>query len=383
MIYTGIDGKKILSVEHSPLRKVWKITKKMGRRICVIPSDLCFVRVEPSFSKRISEVKSFYALDVEQRYGKVSWDVSMYGDQVFLGVYRGGFSKDCENVELEIFALARALSLLYKDGYLLDMGRRKTTLIRCEKGLLKSYRVILKGGDYINLLISQKRGIELSKAEELKIKEGLELEEALHGVKDILSSLGINQDSEPLLLSGGASSIKGLKELLPKAEKNPYCDPDLTSALGASLKFVLKNPYPDFVQRELSQRDLKIAGITVGAAAFLFVTSYALTGSLWSSEKLRDIQREEFKRIFPGTPIVSIYDQVRSRVSTEEPYELTKKFTELSRRLRQDVKIYSIEFSEGTLTIKGEGKEDVVSQMNPKRVKRTPTGNAEFELEIK
>jgi hypothetical protein len=35
------------------------------------------------------------------------------------------------------------------------------------------------------------------------------------------------------------------------------------------------------------------------------------------------------------------------------------------------------------LTISGEGKEEVVNQINPQKIKKTPTGSVEFELEIK
>lgn len=384
MIYTGVDADKVFSVEKPFLKKDWRATKKLGKKICVIPSDLCLVKVEQAFSKKISEIKSFYTLDVEERYGRVNWDVSLHNDLVFLGVYRNFTAQDCFNVELEVFALARVLQVLgYQDGYLLDMGRRKTTLVKCEGGLLKSYRVILKGGDYLTDVVSQKRGITKEHAERWKIEKGLELEEVLQGIKHILSSVGLSAESEPLILSGGGSKTKDLKDLLPKAESHHFCEPELTSAFGASLKFIVKNPYPDFVKRELTDKELKVSAILAATSMSLFFASYLLLGFLWSSQKMESIEREEFKKTFPNEPIVSLYDQVKSKVSTGEPYELTKKLSELTKRVKQGVKIYSIEFAEGSLRIKGEGKEEVVSLMKPQKVKKTPTGSVEFELEIK
>jgi len=384
MIYTGVDGKKLFSVEKHFLKNTWRPTQKTGRKICVVPSDLCLVRVEPAFSKKINQLRGFYALDVEQRYGKVSWDFSLHQDKVFLGVYRDYQGEDCFNVELEVFALARVLQVLgYENAYLLDMGRRKTTLISLKDGLLNAYRVLMKGGDYLTELIAQERSLDFKSAEELKKEKGMELKEVQRGIEEILSSLGMHIKDKPVLLSGGGSNTKGLRELFSHVLNNPYCEPDLNTAFGASLKFVLKNPYPTFVEKALSKDQLRAVSLLTASGVILFLVSYVLVGKLWSSEKLRELQREEFKKAFPGTPIVSLYDQVRSKVSAEEPYELTKKLSELSQRLKPDIKIYSIEFLDGKLTIKGEGKEEVINQINPQKVKKTPTGSVEFELEIK
>lgn len=384
MIYTGVDGKKLFSVEKHFLKNTWNSTQKTGKKICVIPSDFCLVRIEQAFSKKISQLRSFYALDVEQRYGKVSWDFSLYQDKVFLGVYRDYQPEDCFNVELEVFALARVLQVLgYENAHLLDIGRRKTTLISVKDGLLNAYRVLMKGGDFLTQIIAQTRNLDLQSAEELKKEKGFDLEEAKRGMQDILSSLGFNLTDKHVLLSGGGSKIKGIEKLFQKALKNHYCDPTLNTAFGASLKFLVKNPYPDFVERELTKEQLKTVSLLTGSSILLFLGSYVLTGMLWSWDSLRSLEREEFKKTFPGTPIVSLYDQVRSKVSTEEPYELTKKLSELSQKLKPDIKVYSIEFSKRTLTIIGEGKEEVVNQINPQKIKKTPTGSVEFELEIK
>jgi len=83
MIYTGVDGEKVLSVKVGLLRKDWKTTQKLGKRICVVPSDKCLVRIEEAFSKSVRDLKNFYSLEVEQRYGDVKWDLSLYKDCIF------------------------------------------------------------------------------------------------------------------------------------------------------------------------------------------------------------------------------------------------------------------------------------------------------------
>ena len=50
----------------------------------------------------------------------------------------------------------------------------------------------------------------------------------------------------------------------------------------------------------------------------LFFLSLFAMERLYSAEKLRELQRPEFKRLFPKEPIVSLYDQVRAKVSTEK-----------------------------------------------------------------
>jgi len=57
MIYTGVDGKKSFSVNKSLLGKGWSPTQKLGKKICVVPSDHCFVKVEKALSQKLSDLK--------------------------------------------------------------------------------------------------------------------------------------------------------------------------------------------------------------------------------------------------------------------------------------------------------------------------------------
>ncbi len=382
MIYTGVDGKKSFSVRYSYIRRRWEPTKRQGKRVCVVPSDLCFIKVEDAFSKKKYEIKSFYSLYVEEKFGNVKWDPSLYKDKAFLGVYRDFSESGCHEVELEVFALARVLLTLGLDGYVLDLGKRKSTLVEVQDGLLKSYRVVLKGGNHIEEVIRIKRGLSDEEASHLKRTKGLDVEEVQEGLMDIL--LPMNLDSNiPILLSGGLSKLKGIKDMFKSIIKNPYCEPELTSAFGASLKHVLKNPYPDFVKSDLSEEELKKVGMSVGIGMLLFFFVYLGMGKLLSSGSLRYEERKKFKEVFPNTPIVALYDQVRSKVSTGERYEVTKKVYKLQQVLKEGMKVYSIEYSDGALTVKGEGREDLVMGIGAKKIKKTPTGSLEFEVEVK
>jgi hypothetical protein len=128
MIYTGVDGKKSFSVKKSLLGKGLSPTQKLGKKICVVPSDHCFVKVEKALSQKLSDLRDYYQLEVSEKFGQVEWDVSLHGDIAILGVYKNFEGEDCWDIDLEIFSLARVLHLLGVDGCVLDLGRRKSTL---------------------------------------------------------------------------------------------------------------------------------------------------------------------------------------------------------------------------------------------------------------
>jgi hypothetical protein len=374
MIYTGVDGKKSFSVNKSLLGRGWSPTQKLGKRICLVPSDRCFVKVEKALSQKLSDIRDYYQLEVSEKFGQVEWDVSLHGDLAILGVYKNFKVEDCWDIDLEIFSLARVLHLLGVDGCVMDLGRRKSTLVCVESGILSRYRVLLRGGDYLNSLINPE---EPQKAERLK----MELKEVEDGLKGILSNLRVDANT-PILLSGGGTKLKGLKELFGKLIENPYCQPEYTSAFGASLKYVVKTPYPDFAKRELSPQELRWAGFSLVGGLLLFGLAYFGTERLWSVEPLRERERTEFKKRFPNAPLVGVREQILSKTSKEESFQLTQKLYELSTKLALDLKIYSLEFSKGSLLVRGEGKEEVVRGLSPKSVKKTPSGTLEFELEL-
>jgi hypothetical protein len=378
MVYTGVDGKKVFSIRTNPITKRWAITSKVGKKICVVPSDLCFVKIEKAFTQKLSQLKGYYQIEVSEKFGKVKWDLSLHEGNAILGVYKNFNPEGCDGVDLEIFSLARVLKLLGVDGYVLDLGRRKTTLVRVEKGLLKEYRVLLRGGDYLSLLANPEKPEE---GERLKKEKGLQLKEVYEGFKKLLEALDLQEGA--VLLSGGGAKLKGIKDFFKNTIENPYCEPTHTSAFGASLRSVVKTPYPDFVERELSERELRVLGTALLGGLALFGFSYFGLEKLWSMDGLREREKAEFKKLFPNAPTTALREQVLSKATKEEPFQLTSKLSQLSSQLREGIKLYSIDFSEGTLLIKGEGEENIVRQLKAKAVKKTPLGTVEFELEVR
>ena len=377
MIYTGVDGGRSLSVDYSLLRKDWKITERKGRRVYVVPSDLCYVRKEKTDLKDIYDLKRFLSLEIEEKFGEVLWDVKLRGDTYCLAVVRDfEVPEDAYALDPEVFSLARVVRALGReDCYVLDIGRRKTTLVNVEKGELSSYRVVLKGIEYLSRYVP----------EETIVREGLENEDVRRSFEKILSSLGRSLEDKPVLLSGGGSRLRGIDKLFKSSFRNTLVPPELTSALGASLKFVLEDCSPDFREEELSEKDVKKVVLAFGASLLIFVASSAGMNYVERAfvKQIREIEKSEFKRKFPQKPAVAVRDQVKS-MSLREENPMTSRLLKLSEKLSEGIKLYRIEFEGGVLRVVGEAnKKDIISEMGAKSVKETPEGGFEFEVEIR
>ncbi|RME08850.1 MAG: hypothetical protein D6804_06820, partial [Aquificota bacterium] len=148
------------------------------------------------------------------------------------------------------------------------------------------------------------------------------------------------------------------------------------------LREVLKNSYPDFVQRELTPQGMKRLAYVGAGMGIAFMLSLFAMHRVYSVETLRDAQRTEFKKLFPREPIVSLQEQVRAKVSTGEEYRLTKLFSRAQESLRPGMKLYSFEYADGRLTIKGEADRNTLEGLKLQSIKETPTGKVEFELRV-
>ncbi len=377
MIYTGVDGEKIFSIDYSPLRKNWKVTEKRGRKIYVVPSDLCYVRRDKTDIRDAYDLRRALGIEVEEKFGEVLWDVKLKGDEYCLAVVRDfELPEDSFALDPEVFSLARVAKALGIDNcYVLDIGRRKTTLVNVEEGEMSSYRVVLKGIDYLKQIAS----------EDVLIGEGIKNAAIREAFEGILSSFGKDIREKPVLLSGGGSRLKGIEDLFEDVLRNDLVPPELISAFGASLKFVYEDCSPDFREEELSERDLRRVSLILGSSLILFIASGLGMGYLKDSfvRKIRKEERLEFKRKFPQKPAVAVRDQVKS-MSMTEPYPLTDRMLRLSEKLGEGMKIYRIEFEDGVLKVTGEAKDrDTAVRIGAKRVRETPEGSFEFEVEIR
>lgn len=386
MLFTGIDGKKRFSVNWSLLKRSWEVSKKEGRRIYVVPSHLTYVRIEETDIKDTYDLRRFLSLEIEEKFGDVLWDVRLSGNRYCLALIRDfNMPEDAYAFDPEPFSLARAAKALGEtDCWILDLGKRKTTLVKLSKGELSGYRVILKGGDFIDREVSEKLGVELEEARALKIKEGLGNEVVRDAFEKIVSSLGKDVIDRKILLSGGGSRLKGIDEVLPKAVRKREVEPELFSAFGASLKFVVKDCSPDFREEELSDRDFRRVALIFGTSLLLFV---GVNLSLNFIEKgivkeVRNAERDAFRRVFPNLPPVAVRDQLKSMVGSEH-FSAMKKMISLSEKLPEGIKIYRIEFVGGKLKVVGEVRsKDKIIELKPKVLRETPEKTYEFEVEL-
>lgn len=380
--YTGVDGDKNISISYNLLKKTWKLSEKEGKKIYIVPSDSCYIKIEKPFTKKLSQLKSYYALEIEKKFGNLPFEVSLFEDRVYVAVYRH-YNENNKIIELEPFALSRVLALLTKDGFIIDIGKRKTTFVYVEGGLLKSYRVVLKGVDFFKDTIIRNKAIGYQEAETLLIERGMEIDEIKEEFSQIIKHLGYKFSDSPVLISGEGAYIKDIKKIFPKVIENNFCKPEFTSALGASLKYVVKNPYPDFSQKTVSTEEIKKFGISLALTLLIFIISLIITHKIYSVNKLKEIQKMEFKKAFPGIPAISIHEQLKTKLSSGEKYELTNKIKNLTDILQEGMTLISFEYEKGVLTIKGEADSSILSNIKPKSTKQTPRGTVEFELELR
>jgi type IV pilus assembly protein PilM len=133
--------------------------------------------------------------------------------------------------EIEIFSSIRAnfeheLSLVL----LIDIGASRTKVSLVELGMIKSYHTINRGGSDISDSISKTLNIPFARAEELKKEYGLLNNSAEERLADIVKvhidyifseannvllshSKKYNQTITKVILTGGGSLMKGLKEM--------------------------------------------------------------------------------------------------------------------------------------------------------------------------
>ncbi len=389
MIFTGVDGDKSYSLDINLFKKSWKPTDKEGKKIYVIPSDKLLIKTGNTPIKDKFTLRKSVALEIEERFGEVEWDVSLDRDGNYVMVLYKDFSKpeDAYALDAEPFSLLRtALAHGYESVYVLDMGRHKTTLVESQGGKFKSFRVVLKGGDFIDRYIADKRQVSKNEAENLKIKEGLGLEEVKEALGEILGSLGIDLREKPVLLTGGESRLLGIEEVFKNLRRCSLCKPQEATAFGAALMPVFNLNSPDFRHEDISPALIRRFGLGLAASLLLFLGTQFLLGELKAQirKEFKRAQVAQFKERFPNKPAVAVYDQVRSMfASRRRDYAFTKKLAQAIETLKdKEIKLYSIEYNGEKLSLRGEAKKEVVDSLPVKEVKKTPEGNLEFKMEL-
>lgn len=386
MILTGVDGEKRVSVNTSLLKKKWEPSHKEGRRIYVIPSNLSHVKVSQPPVEDIRELRKAMEIEIEEKFPGARWDLRVENGLMCLCVFRDfTIPGDAYALDPEVFSLARAgRANGFEDGFILDLGQRKSTLVEVKGGDLISYRVVLKGAEFIDRNVSKKRETDLETAKRLRLEEGLENEDVRESFEEILKAFG-KEIKDDLFLSGGLSRIKGIRSLFREFSTNRFVPPEMTSAFGSALKYALPDCSPDFREEEVSKRDLRKTTYILASSVLIGLAS--IIGTEMITDHLRkEIRKEEktlFREKFPNLPSVAIRDQLKA-MSSENKYQLTGKLIELSRSLGKGITLYSIEYAKGVLKLKGEAEErSKLDPLKPKSVKKTPKGGWEFEVELR
>ena len=386
MILTGVDGEKRVNVNTSLLKKKWELSQKEGRRIYVIPSNLSHIKVSQPPVEDIRELRKAMEIEIEEKFPAARWDLRVENGLMCLCVFRDfTIPGDAYALDPEVFSLARAgRANGFEDGFILDLGQRKSTLVEVKGGDLISYRVVLKGAEFIDRNVSKKRETDLETAKRLRLEEGLENEDVRESFEEILKAFG-KEIKDDLFLSGGLSRIKGIRSLFREFSTNRFVPPEMTSAFGSALKYALPDCSPDFREEEVSKRDLRKTTYILASSVLIGLAS--IVGTEMITDHLRkEIRKEEktlFREKFPNLPSVAIRDQLKA-MSSKNKYQLTGKLIELSRSLGKGITLYSIEYAKGVLKVKGEAEErSKLDPLKPKSVKKTPKGGWEFEVELR
>ena len=388
MLFTGIEHLKSVSINYNPLRKKWHLSNKKGKKIYVIPSDKVLIKKEnlPRGVENKYQLKKYLSL----KYSNFIFDFQLLNDsgEYYLVLIKDfEIPKDYFALEAEPFALARLSFVLNIDNLqILDIGRRKITFIEVEKKLLKGYRVLLKGINYLSQRLMEEFKISAEKAETLLISEGCNIEILKKIIsEEILSQLPI-KDNLPLLLSGGGGKLKNLNKLL-KVEKIldiSLVDKELYVPLGAALKFVYQNGSPPFKKAEVTTKDLQIFAsssllIILGVFFFSLYTNHLKDEFI---KKIKLTEEKLFKEKYPQLPAVAILDQLKTLKEAKQNSVLPL-FEKLTKQLPKGVKIYKIFYRNGKLLVQGETTKSLAQKLkNVVTIKELNNSRVFFEVEV-
>lgn len=167
--------------------------------------------------------------------------------------------------EVEIFSCMRAvLEPSIAPQVIMDFGAGSTKVFIVEKGILRASHVVNRGSQDITMSISKSMNIPFEDAEKIKIKQGI-LDIDKDNVSElssitvdyILSETGrfimnyykkSNKKISKIVLTGGGSLLKGLKEKAQNSFETPVeiADPFSKVEYPAFLDEVLKTAGPEF-----------------------------------------------------------------------------------------------------------------------------------------
>ncbi len=403
---TGIDhgasGPKSVTILSLPGWPRFRVVSSRfsGKRIQVVPAQNVLVKTIEAPVNDSRRLRKYLQSEILLNYPekRLSWSFKKKADrmvQLVLMEPPEGAVNGREAIEAEPLALARVfLASGLRDGYALDIGKSKTTLVELADEELKGFRCLLRGCAHIDARLAQEKGLSLDKAEKYRKEKGLEDPLIQQIFEETFASLEINP-SKVLLLSGGGSRTRGLERLFPKnhISRNPFVPEELSSALGAALGTLAGKrlpsfeidalPSPEFLKRMLAAWSL---ALVVGLFSMAFIKGY-------SQRILVGIQRQEvalFKKHFPGTPVVSPAMQLRALKERLQAPRFSARLAHALEGFPPSVRLFRISYQDAGLKIAGEAPaslklEDMARKAGGRltSIKEITGERREFVLEIK
>ncbi|MEN3033391.1 MAG: hypothetical protein ABDH18_00175 [Aquificaceae bacterium] len=337
---------KTLTIELNLITKRWKIVSKQKEPdVLLIPSGLCFI-------KRFDSEENLESY-IQERFKDLKYKISKTKEVSYIAVLKE--NQEGIDLELEPFAIARVCAMHIKDGLCLSLKDSYLTFVKLKSGLLESFRTINVGLDDLKTL-------------------DFSLEDARKRFLNIIEDSGYSiPDRLILFCEKSPVNTAYFKDFEIKYAGK---DPDL---IGACLGKAFKDIYPRFSQSIFKTQEFKKTALAGTSGALLLLFFNFLSSYFFKTDGLRDMQRQEFKKVFPNEPAVSPYRQLKSKVSSGEGYLLSSLLVEASSSLRKGMIIYSFEFDSTSLSIKGKAPENLLNGLNPRSVRQVPDGK-EFEL---
>ncbi len=392
----GKEGLKQVTIFYLPgLRRWWLIRGPfIGTKIRIVPSQDVLIKTLPAPIKDPRRLRKFIQSELLLRYPdrRLLWGFKRKEDQVQVIIVEAPEESYTWALEPEPLALARVfLACGLKDGYVLDIGRSKITLVEMKEGRLSGFRCRLKGCDYVDQMVAQRKGLRPEKAETLRREIGLEDEDIKHFFQTLIPSL---EPKRPVLVTGGGAKTKGLSSLFPQndLQKNPFVSEEEASALGAALSPVLGRELPSLrKETELPPVVLKRALVVWGLALVLGIVSQ-VSVNLLTKKTLHRIQAQEvavFKKYLPGQPVISPIRQLKTLKERWQSPKVSTTLAAVLKHLPANVKIHAFSYQGGVLRFELEAPskiklEDLVQITGGelKAIRETPSGTKEFSLEV-
>ncbi|MHC9539236.1 MAG: cell division FtsA domain-containing protein [Vulcanimicrobiota bacterium] len=290
---------------------------------------------------------------------------------------RKGFSKTLNSLDAEPYALLRtALYCGIKDALVIDLGSAKTVFCVIRDGFIDSVKVLIKGGEYLTGVIAETRKIDITEAEQLKRRKGMELNEVKAALIRILRAANIPSPFpwQKIVITGRGAQMEGLKEFLEENLKTTVSLFELPSGLSPYIHQVafglaLKEKEPGHGVNLMEEKKVQESPVRLYATAILVPLLLISAVYVMQENNLKmeiDTYRTAMKNVlqkeFPGTKHVTAplrqFESAlaeKKSLSEKKSSDVLGVFETISTVVSgKDINIYEIDIGEDTITLTGE-----------------------------